>query len=127
MDGIDDYALQPRRVKQPFLLVEIPAARLLRHQPPLQPIGALGDGALEMNELLVQIRAQPPQFLFVAKLGCFPDLAEAVGEYPTVDVRWQLGERRIRAGRKHAIQSVFESGRASCREHGREDVTRSGG
>src|SRR3546814_18788499 len=114
MDGIDDYARQPRRVKQPFLLVEIPAARLLRHQPPLQPIGELGDGALEMNELLVQIRAQPPQFLFVAKLGCFHDLVEAVGEYPIVEVRRKMGERPIRAGRS-AERRVGKECVSTCR------------
>src|SRR3546814_8777484 len=107
MDGIDDYALQPRRVKQPFLLVEIPAARLLRHQPPLQPIGELGDGALEMNELLVQIRAQPPQFLFVAKLGCFHDLVEAVGEYPIVEVRRKMGERPRSEEHTSELQSLM--------------------
>ena len=60
---------QPRGVEQPFLLVELPAARLLRHQPPLQPVGELGDRALQMDELLVEIGAQPAQLLLVAQLG----------------------------------------------------------
>ena len=69
MDRIDDHPRQPRGVEQPLLLVELPAARLLRHQPPLQPVGELGDRALQVDELLVEIGAQPPQFLLVAQLG----------------------------------------------------------
>jgi hypothetical protein len=72
--GIDDDAGEPGRIEQPFLLVEVPAARLLRHQPPLQAVGELGDRALEMDQLLVEIGAQPPQFLFVAQFSGGDDL-----------------------------------------------------
>ena len=60
---------QPRRVEQALLLVELPAAGLLRHQPPLQPVGELGDRALQMDELLVEIGAQPPELLLVAQFA----------------------------------------------------------
>ena len=68
MGRVDDHPGQPRRVEQPLLLVEIPGAGLLRHQPALQPVGELGDRALQMDELLVEIGAQPPELLLVAQL-----------------------------------------------------------
>ena len=49
--GIDDDPRQPRGVEQPFLLVEIPAARLLRDQPPLQPVGEPGDDVLKARAI----------------------------------------------------------------------------
>ena len=67
MAGIDDDPREPRGVEQPFFLVELPAAVLLRHQPALQPVGELGDDALELDELLVEIGAQPGQLLLVAQ------------------------------------------------------------
>src|SRR3546814_6753998 len=68
MRGVGDDARKPGAVEQPFLLVEIPAPVLLRHEAALEPVGELGHGALQMDELLVQIGAQARQFLLVAQL-----------------------------------------------------------
>ena len=48
MHRVDDHARQPRGVEHALLLVELPGAVLLRHQPPLQPVGEPGDHALQM-------------------------------------------------------------------------------
>ena len=52
----------------PFFEVELPGAGLLRQQAALQPVGELGDHALQMLQLLVELLAQPGQFLGVAQL-----------------------------------------------------------
>ena len=52
----------------PFVQVELPGARLLRQQPALQPVGQLGDHALQMLQLLVELLAQPRQLVGVAQL-----------------------------------------------------------
>ena len=87
MAGADDDPGEPRGVEQPFLLVEIPAARLLRHQPPLQPVGEPGDDILQAGHLLVEIGAEPAELLLVAQLGGLDDLVEAGGERLVVGLR----------------------------------------
>ena len=89
---VDDHPGEPGGVEQPLLLVELPAARLLRHQPPLEPVGELGDRALEVDELLVEIGAQPPQFLLVAQGGRRDLLVILGGEDPVVEPGRQLGD-----------------------------------
>ncbi len=68
MIGIGDHARQPRRIEDAFLEVELPGAVLLRHQPTLQPVGEPRDDALQMRELLVEVAAQPFQFVMVAEI-----------------------------------------------------------
>ena len=69
MAGIDDHPGEPRRIKQALLLVEIPASRLLRHQPSLEPVGKPRDDVLKSGHLLVEIGAQAPELFLVAKLA----------------------------------------------------------
>jgi len=45
MDRVYDDAGEPRGIEHPLFLVELPGPALLRHQPPLQPVGELGDRA----------------------------------------------------------------------------------
>ncbi len=80
MGGIDDHPRQPRRIEHPFFLVEVPASRLPREQPPLEPVGEPGDDVLQPRHLLVEIGAEPPQLLLVAQLAGLDDLVEAGGE-----------------------------------------------
>ena len=86
MAGRDDHPRQPRGVEQPLFLVEVPAARLLRHQPPLQPVGEPRDDPRQARHLLVEIGAQPKQFLVVAQFGGGQRLVEPGGERR--DSRW---------------------------------------
>src|SRR5581483_1289333 len=74
--GIDHHARQPRRIQDAFLEVELPGAVLLRHQPPLQPVGEPRHNALQMCELLVEIGAQPLQFVVIAQVLGRDDLVE---------------------------------------------------
>ena len=46
---IDDDARQARRIEHAFLEIEVPGAVLLRHQPPLQPVGQPGDDAWRLD------------------------------------------------------------------------------
>ena len=74
--GIDDDAREPRGVEQPFLLVEVPAPRLLGEQAALEAVGEAGDDVRKPAHLLVEIGAQPRQFLLVAQLFSLDDLVE---------------------------------------------------
>ena len=71
MERVHDHAGEPRRVEQPLLLVELPASRLLRHEAALKAVGELGDRALKVDELLVEIGAKPPQFLLIAEPAAY--------------------------------------------------------
>ena len=68
MIGIGDHARQPRRIENALFEIELPGAVLLRHQPALQPVGEPRHDALQMRELLVEIAAQPLQFVMVAEI-----------------------------------------------------------
>src|SRR5215831_20597824 len=68
MQRIDDDARQPRRIEKPFLEIELPGTVLLRHEAALQAVGEPSDHALEVGELLVEIAAQPVEFLRLAQL-----------------------------------------------------------
>ncbi len=83
--GIEDALLQ----------VEIPRPVLLRHQPPLQPVGKPPDDALQVGELLVEKRPEPFELLLVAKLVGADRLVEGRGEDLVVDLLGQVGERVV--------------------------------
>ena len=59
-------------------------AVLLRHQPPLQPVGKTRDDALQMRELLVEIAAQPVELFCLAQVFSGNRLVEFGGEGPIV-------------------------------------------
>ena len=82
-----DHPRNSRRVEHPLFLVEVPAARLLRHQPPLQPVGEPRHDPAKARHLLVEVSAQPRQFILVAQLGRAHRLIEAVGERAIVAAR----------------------------------------
>ena len=103
MAGADDDPREPGDIEQPFLLVEIPGPVLLRHQPPLEPVCELGDRALEMGQLLIEIGAQPPQLLLVAQIGRADDLVILAGEDPVIELRRQIGKRPVRSDGNHAL------------------------
>src|SRR5256885_12187122 len=110
MAGIDDHARHPRGMEQPFLLVEVPAARLLRKEPPLEPVGEARDDILQTAHLLIEISAKPPELLLVAQLLRLDDLVEAGGEGLVIGLRRQLPIAP--AGRsEHALAQVV----AGCR------------
>src|SRR5690606_28935828 len=71
---------KPRGVEHSLFEVELPGAVLLREQPALQPVGEAGDDALQMLQLLVEIGAQPRQFLRVAQFLGADHFVEARGE-----------------------------------------------
>src|SRR4051794_8596631 len=97
MGRVDDHPRQTRGIEQPLLLVELPASRLLRHQPTLKPVGKLGDGALEMDELLVEIGAKTAQLLLVAQLAGIDGLVILGGEDPVVELRRKVRQWTVRA------------------------------
>jgi hypothetical protein len=104
---IDDHTGEPRRVEQSLLLVEVPAPRLLRHQPALEAVGELRDGALKVEELLVEIGAQAAELGLVAQLRRLDDLVIFRREDAVVEARWKIGDRSIGADRKHALLAVL--------------------
>ena len=66
MQRIDDDARQTRRIELAFLQIELPRAVLLRHQPPLQPVGKPRHHALQMRRAACRDsraggRALPPR------------------------------------------------------------------
>ena len=77
---VDDDARQARGVEHALFEVELPGAVLLRHQPPLQPVGEAGDDRRQVLQLLVEILAQPLQFVGVAQFVGVDDLVEPGGE-----------------------------------------------
>ena len=76
MQRIDDHARQPRRIEQALFQIELPGAALLREQKPLQAVGEPSDHALQVRELLVEIAAQPVEFLGIAEIFRADDLVE---------------------------------------------------
>ena len=60
----------------PFLEIELPGAVLLRQQAPLQPVREPADDALKVRQLLVEIGAQPRQFVGIAQFLGMDDLVE---------------------------------------------------
>ena len=91
MHGIDDDARQARGVEHAFLEIEIPGAVLLRHEAALQAVGEARHHALQAGQLLVEIVAQPRQFLGVAEVLGGDLFVELVGE-DLVEVF--IGQRR---------------------------------
>ena len=66
MHRVDHHAGQPPGVEQPFFEIEIPGSRLLGQKPALQPVGELGDDALNVGELLVEMLAQSAELIGIA-------------------------------------------------------------
>ena len=110
MVGRDDDPRQPRRVEQAFFLVEVPAARLLRHQPPLQPVGEARDDALHLAHLLVEIGAQAAELVDIAEFLGLDDFVEAGGEGFVVGCRL-VGPVAARGARLGAVAAVLAGGR----------------
>ena len=81
MHRVDDDAGKPRSVERAFLEVEIPAAVLLREQPPLQPVGEPRHRAVQRLELLVEKGAQAIELVGVAQLLGVDDLVIGAGEH----------------------------------------------
>ena len=99
MIGIGDHARQPRRIENAFLEIELPGAVLLRHQAALQPVGEPRDDALQMRELLVEIGAQPFQFVMVAEIFGRDHLVELRREGVIFRPARLVGAARIRPRR----------------------------
>src|SRR4029079_10522219 len=80
MARIDHHAGEASGVEESLLLVEVPAARLLREQPPLEAVGEARDDVRQAAHLLVEIGAKAAEFFLVAQLLGLDDLVEAGGE-----------------------------------------------
>ena len=97
-----DDAGKARGVELAFLLIEIPGAVLLRHQAALQTVGKLRHRALQMRHLLVEIGAQPRQFLFVAQFGRGDYLVMLLGEADIVEIG-NVGGQAVGPHGQHAL------------------------
>src|SRR3546814_7171815 len=86
MTGRDDDPREAGGVELAFLLIEIPRTVLLRHQPALEAVGKLGHRALQMRHLLIEIGAQPGEFVGVAEFGRRDDLVMLFGETDIVEI-----------------------------------------
>ena len=107
MGRVGDDAHQSCRVEQAFLLIEIPAAVLLRHQPALQAVGQLGHRRLQRDELLVEIGAQTGQFLVVAQVGSAHHFVELGGVGGIFEVRRQIRQRQVGPPGHHALVAIL--------------------
>ena len=68
MGGVRDHPREAGGVEVAFLEVELPGPDLLGEQAALEPVGELADDALQVRELLVEVRAQPAQLVRLAEL-----------------------------------------------------------
>ena len=105
-----NHAREPSGVEEPLLLVEVPAARLLRHQPSLQTIRKPRDDVLEARHLLVQIGAQAPKLLFVAEFRGRDRLVEPRRESLVVGLGRQVPVAAARRS-EDAVAEVVARGR----------------
>ena len=98
---VGHHAGQPAGVEHALLEVEIPRARLLGHQPALQPIGELRDHALQVLQLLVELLAQAGQLGGVTEVLGADLLVELPGEGAVrrLDIGGRALARRLRAAR----------------------------
>src|SRR5690606_1778690 len=92
-----------------FLEVEMPGARLLRHQAALQAVGQLADDRLQVAELLIEMMAQPRELLGVAQIVGADDLVELLGECLVGRLAVMAGEIRLR--RTAALAGLFSGAR----------------
>src|ERR1700681_4888379 len=67
MQGINNDPRKPRRIELAFLEIELPGAVLLRHQPPLQPVGEPRHHALQVRQLLVEVAAQTVKLVLLTQ------------------------------------------------------------
>ena len=81
MGGIGDHPGEAGGVEVAFFQVEFPGPDLPGEQPALEPVRKLADDALQVRELLVEVRAQPVQLVRLAELRRVDDLVvvRAVG------------------------------------------------
>ncbi len=70
----------------PFVEIELPRAVLLCEQPPLQPVRELRRRVLQRDELLIEHRAQPCEFVGLAQIFGAHHLVELRRECLIVDV-----------------------------------------
>ena len=103
MAGAHDHAGQPRGIQQAFFLIEIPAAVLLRHQAALQAMGQLGDGALQIGELLIEELTQAGELFLIGQIGGLHDLVEPVGPDVIAKIGRLVPVRAIGAYGLHAL------------------------
>ena len=92
-----DDPRQPGGVEHAFFLIEVPAAVLLRHQAPLEPVRELRDDALQAGQLAIEIGAQAVELLRIAQFGRFDFLVEPVGEGGVVKPFGYVGLRAVGA------------------------------
>ena len=77
---VDDDARQARRIEHAFFKVELPRTILLRHQTALQAIGKTRHDGRQVLQLLVEIGAQPLEFLGLAQVLGMQDFVMLVGK-----------------------------------------------
>ncbi len=82
----DDNAGEPCGVEQAFLLIEIPSARLLRHQSALETVGKPRHRTRQVGQLLVEIGAKAFELVRIAQLACLDDLVERIGPDAIVEI-----------------------------------------
>ena len=94
-------------VEHALFEIELPRAALLRHQPPLQPVGEARDDRVEVLQLLVEIFAQALQLVGVAQFVCVNDLVEPGG------IGLVVGPALLRGGRlrRAALRGLFRFSR----------------
>ena len=90
MGRADDHSGEPARIEQPFFLVEIPTARLLREQPSLQAVREASDDALRACHLLVEISAEAAELLCVAEVFGLDGLVVAGREGLIIGLRTEV-------------------------------------
>ena len=76
MERVGDDAGKPRGIQQALFEIELPRTRLACEQAALQPVREPADDAMQLRELLVELKPEPGQLLRVAKLGGTDDLVE---------------------------------------------------
>lgn len=74
MGGVRDHPRETGGVEVAFFEIEFPGPDLLGEQPALEPVRELADDALQVRELLVEVRAQPVQLVRLAELRRVDDL-----------------------------------------------------
>jgi hypothetical protein len=96
---VHHHPRQAPGIEDAFLQIELPGPRLLREQAALQAVGELGDDALQMLKLLIELLAQPRQFVRVAQILGRDFLVEAarIGAIDMLGIRHRALAARLRA------------------------------
>ena len=109
MGGIDHHPGEAGGVEHALLLVEVPAARLLRQQSALEPVGEPRDDVLQAAQLLIEIGAEPAELLLVAQFGRLDGFVEAGREDLVIAVRREFPIAPAGGG-KGAVVDIFVGG-----------------